>query len=166
MGVRAVGETRCSPGANPHGARSKPPRASPSQLVSFFGLRCSLPRYVSSLEEALIETAATFGLQASLGRAAFAVCEERSVARAGDDGETGVWVEDRKLAAIGVSVLHAHAAPQPALHVRASLRRKGVFCSRLCYKPSVKRWVTSHGIALNSNVDLNYFNMIVPLSCA
>jgi len=90
----------------------------PGQLVAYpildlHGHKRNVRWYVSSLEEALIETAATFGLQA----------------RAGDDGETGVWVEDRKLAAIGVSV---------------------------------KRWVTSHGIALNSNVDLNYFNMIVP----
>ena len=42
---------------------------------------------------------------------------------------TGVWVEEEKIAAIGVRT---------------------------------SQWVTSHGIALNVNTDLDYFNTIIP----
>ena len=53
----------------------------------------------------------------------------RHQARPGGRDETGVWVGDRKVGAVGV-------------HVR--------------------RWITSHGVALNADVDLRYFNMIIP----
>jgi lipoyl(octanoyl) transferase len=43
-------------------------------------------------------------------------------------GETGVWVDNEKIAAIGVRT---------------------------------SQWVTSHGIALNVNTDLSYFNYII-----
>ena len=64
----------------------------PGQLVGYpiFDLkpdRCDLHRYLRDLEEVLIRTLATYGLQAHR-----------------KDGLTGVWVEDRKLAAIGVRV--------------------------------------------------------------
>jgi len=94
----------------------------PGQLVAYpildlNGFKRSLRWYVSSLEDVVIRTAAAFGVQA----------------RPGDEGETGVWVEDRKLAAIGIHVT---------------------------------RWVTSHGCAINADVDLRYFEMIVPLRAA
>ena len=69
--------------------------------------------YVNALEDAMIGTAARFGISA----------------RRGDEGQTGVWVSDRKIGAIGVRVT---------------------------------RWFTSHGVALNADVDLDYFSMMVP----
>ena len=69
--------------------------------------------YVSALEDAMIGTAAHFGVSA----------------RRGDEGQTGVWVSDRKIGAIGVRV---------------------------------SRWYSSHGVALNADVDLDYFKMMVP----
>jgi lipoyl(octanoyl) transferase len=64
----------------------------PGQLVGYPILdlkpdRCDLHRYLRDLEEALIGVLAEFGLEG--GR---------------KEGLTGVWVEDRKLAAIGVRV--------------------------------------------------------------
>ena len=64
----------------------------PGQLVGYPILdlkpdRCDVHRYVRDIEEALIRTAATFGVRA--GRAA---------------GLTGVWVGTEKLAAIGVRI--------------------------------------------------------------
>ena len=72
-----------------------------------------LRRYVRVLEEAVIDTAAAFGVAA--GRV---------------DGLTGVWVDgERKLAAIGVRV---------------------------------RRGVTTHGLALNVNTDLAWFDEMIP----
>lgn len=68
--------------------------------------------YLRRLEEVLIRTLARFEVT---GR-------RRS-------GYTGVWVDDRKIASIGVHV---------------------------------KRWVTSHGFALNVRTDLSDFDLIVP----
>ena len=61
----------------------------------------------------MIGTAASFGVEAQRG----------------GDGQTGVWVADRKLGAIGVRVT---------------------------------RWLSSHGVALNADVALDYFDMMVP----
>ena len=72
-----------------------------------------LRRYVRSLEAAIIDTAARFGVAA--GRV---------------EGLTGVWVEgQRKLAAIGVRV---------------------------------RRGVTTHGLALNVNTELRWFDEMIP----
>jgi lipoyl(octanoyl) transferase len=89
----------------------------PGQLVAYpiVELRdpLDLRRYVRSLEAAIIDTAAAFGVVA--GRA---------------DGLTGVWVEGlRKLAAIGVRV---------------------------------RRGVTTHGLALNVNTTLAWFDEMIP----
>jgi lipoyl(octanoyl) transferase len=89
----------------------------PGQLVAYpiVELRdpLDLRRYVRTLEEAIIATAARFGVEA--GRV---------------DGLTGVWVEERrKLAAIGVRV---------------------------------RRGVTTHGLALNVNTELRWFDEMIP----
>lgn len=84
-------------------------------LENFF---TDIHRYMRSLEEAVIQTLATFGIEA--GRL---------------PGFTGVWLEGerpdraRKICAMGVKT---------------------------------SRWVTLHGLALNVNPDLSYFNYILP----
>jgi lipoyl(octanoyl) transferase len=82
----------------------------PGQLVAYpiVELRdpLDLRRYVRSLEEAIIATAAAFGVEA--GRL---------------DGLTGVWVEGhRKLAAIGVRVRRGVTTHGLALNVNTDLR--------------------------------------------
>lgn len=89
----------------------------PGQIVGYPVLNLSRWRedvywYVRTLEETLIRTLARFGLN---GRK--------------NDRYTGVWLDEEKVAAIGVYV---------------------------------KRWVTSHGFALNVNNDLSLFEAIVP----
>jgi lipoyl(octanoyl) transferase len=89
----------------------------PGQLVAYPIVELKDPldlrRYVRSLEEAIVATAARFGVTA--GRV---------------DGLTGVWVEEaRKLAAIGVRV---------------------------------RRGVTTHGLALNVNTELRWFDEMIP----
>ena len=90
----------------------------PGQLVAYpiidlTGYRRDLRWYVHTLEDAMIETAAAYGVEARRGAA----------------GETGVWVGERKIGALGVRV---------------------------------SRWISGHGIALNVDVDLGFFDMIVP----
>ena len=89
----------------------------PGQLVAYPIVELHDPldlrRYVRTLEAAVIDTAAAFGVVA--GR---------------EDGLPGVWVEDdRKIAAIGVRV---------------------------------RRGVTTHGLALNVNTDLRWFDEMIP----
>lgn len=72
--------------------------------------------YLRALEAVLIATLIEYGLQA----------QRR-------EGLTGVWVEEEKIASIGVGV---------------------------------RRWITSHGFALNVNTDLSYFADIVPCGLA
>lgn len=69
-------------------------------------------RYLRTLERCLVEMLSDFGIPSETL-----------------PGATGVWVEGRKIGAIGV-------------------RTSG--------------WVTSHGLALNVNTDLRYFDLIVP----
>ncbi len=89
----------------------------PGQLVGYpildlAGYGRDLHRYLRLLERVLIETLAAFGVGA--GRRM---------------GRTGVWVEDKKIASIGIHVT---------------------------------RWVTRHGFALNVDMDLSPFGLIVP----
>jgi lipoyl(octanoyl) transferase len=89
----------------------------PGQLVAYPIVELKDPldlrRYVRTLEAAIIDTAARFGVRGD--RLA---------------GHPGIWVDgDRKLAAIGVRV---------------------------------KRGVTTHGLALNVNVDLAWFGEMIP----
>ena len=90
----------------------------PGQLVAYpivdlkSKLRKDVHRYVRNLEKAAIETLRDFEL-ASSRRAPY----------------TGIWIEDRKIAALGLAV---------------------------------RRGITYHGLALNINTDLSYFDRIIP----
>jgi lipoate-protein ligase B len=90
----------------------------PGQLVVYpivdlrSKLRKDVHRYVKNLELLAIRTLEDFGL-AAIRRPPF----------------TGIWIRDRKIAAIGIAV---------------------------------RRCITFHGLALNVNTDLSYFNRIIP----
>ena len=94
----------------------------PGQLVVYpiidlrSKLRKDVHRYVRNLEQSAILTLAYFGI-AAVRRPPY----------------TGIWIDDRKIAAIGVAV---------------------------------RRCVTYHGLALNVNSDLSYFQRIVPCGLA
>lgn len=83
-------------------------------LENFF---TDIHKYLRFLEEIVIETLNDFGI----------ISQSRN-------GETGVWVRDKK----------SNFSKICAMGVRAS------------------RWVTMHGFALNVNTDLRYFNNIIP----
>lgn len=68
--------------------------------------------FLRNLEEGIINTVARYGLTA--GR---------------EEGKTGVWIQGRKLASMGIAC---------------------------------RKWVTFHGLALNVNTDLSYFQRINP----
>jgi lipoyl(octanoyl) transferase len=90
----------------------------PGQLVVYpiidlrSKLRKEVHRYVRNLEMTAIETLKDFGLEAKR-RPPY----------------TGTWIDNRKIAAMGVGV---------------------------------RRGITFHGLALNVNTDLSYFNRIIP----
>ncbi len=94
----------------------------PGQLVVYpiidlrSKLRRDVHRYLRNLEVSAMQTLADFGLAA----------ERRSP-------YTGIWIGNKKIAAIGVAV---------------------------------RRCITFHGLALNVNTDLSYFNRIVPCGLA
>ena len=83
-------------------------------LDNFF---TDIHKYLRFLEEIVIETLNDYGIKGQ-----------------SRNGETGVWVKDKKSNFYKIC----------AIGVRAS------------------RWVTMHGFALNVNTDLNYFNNIIP----
>jgi len=89
----------------------------PGQLIAYpvldlKSLRRDIDWYLRTLEACLIATLRDYGIAS------------RRIS-----GATGVWVEEEKIAAIGIRM---------------------------------SQWVTSHGIALNINTDLDYFNTIIP----
>ncbi|HUQ92703.1 MAG TPA: lipoyl(octanoyl) transferase LipB [Bryobacteraceae bacterium] len=89
----------------------------PGQVVAYpiFDLKDwkrDVVAYVRGLEQVVIGTLSDFGIEGSRV-----------------EGCTGVWVEGRKVCAIGVHL---------------------------------SRWVTSHGLALNVNTNLEYFRYIIP----
>uniref|UniRef100_A0A8W8IXQ0 Octanoyl-[acyl-carrier-protein]:protein N-octanoyltransferase LIPT2, mitochondrial n=1 Tax=Magallana gigas TaxID=29159 RepID=A0A8W8IXQ0_MAGGI len=88
----------------------------PGQLVAYpiinlKHFKSSMKWYVCALEKTMIDTCRKFGLMANA------------------DQETGVWIEDRKIGAIGI-----HGS----------------------------RFITTHGISLNCNTDLDRYKHIVP----
>jgi lipoate-protein ligase B len=94
----------------------------PGQLVVYpivdlrSKLRRDVHRYVRNLELSAIRTLADFGI-ATTRRPPY----------------TGIWIDDRKIVAIGVAV---------------------------------RRCITYHGLALNVNTDLSYFQRIIPCGLA
>ena len=90
----------------------------PGQLVVYplidlrSKLRRDVHRYLRNLEMSAIRTLKDFGLE-GIRRPPY----------------TGIWVDNRKIAAIGIAV---------------------------------RRGITFHGVALNVNTDLSYFNRIIP----
>ncbi len=91
--------------------------------------------YVRRLEEVLVRTCADFGIPAKRV-----------------PGLTGVWTgEDARLSTVSDDVV-TPTAPAPNT-ARVGTGALGVHISR---------GVTSHGIALNVNTDLSFFNLIVP----
>jgi lipoyl(octanoyl) transferase len=94
----------------------------PGQLVGYplfyLGNRSDSHQYLRDLEEVMIRALRQFGIHA--GR---------------KEPYTGVWVDNVKIAAIGVKFNRGR-------------KRKG--------------YITSHGFALNVNTDLRYFQMIIP----
>lgn len=89
----------------------------PGQLVAYPILALERARrdvrsYIASLEDVLIR-----------------VCEAFGVAAERQSGQTGVWVDNRKIASIGVGL---------------------------------RRWTTFHGVALNVDTELGYFDAVVP----
>lgn len=94
----------------------------PGQLVVYpivdlrSKLRKDVHRYVRNLEQSAIQTLADFGITATRR-----------------PPHTGIWIDNRKIAAIGVAV---------------------------------RRCITYHGLALNLNTDLSYFQRIVPCGLA
>jgi lipoyl(octanoyl) transferase len=93
----------------------------PGQLVAYpiFDLRVvdrDLHRWLRMLEDVIIATLRPFGLNGARNRV-----------------NTGVWIENRKICAIGIKV---------------------------------RRWVSMHGLALNCDVDLTPFSLIVPCGIA
>jgi lipoate-protein ligase B len=91
----------------------------PGQLVVYpiidlrSKLRRDVHRYVRNLEMIAIETLKDFGRLEAKRRPPY----------------TGIWIDNRKIAAIGIAV---------------------------------RRGITFHGLALNVNTDLSYFNRIIP----
>lgn len=100
----------------------------PGQLIVYpiIDLRAaglSVVSYVRGLEETIIRTVGEYGIEGGT-----------------DCGLTGVWVGERKIAAIGVRV------GKPA--------------------GASGGWVTGHGLALNVDTDLSWFERIVPCGIA
>jgi lipoyl(octanoyl) transferase len=123
----------------------------PGQLVAYpiFDLR-SFPsenpnrrtlgviEYVRRLEEVLIRTCAEFGIPAKR-----------------ISGLTGVWTD---CSGNGI----AESATQPDGRGRPSPHKLNPEAKIAALGVHISRGVTSHGIALNVNTDLSYFNLIVP----
>jgi lipoyl(octanoyl) transferase len=95
--------------------------------------------FVRNLEEVLIRTCAEFGISA------------KRIA-----GLTGVWTENLSLSSRAEqddSLANHPAQSRDLLWPEAKIAALGVHISR---------GITSHGIALNVNTDLSFFNLIVP----
>ncbi len=114
----------------------------PGQLVAYpivrlADHRLSVGAYVKTLEHAVMQTLAHFGIPSHL-----------------DPGAIGVWVDvSEKRRATSDEM----ASDSPLVARRSSLPAK--ICA---LGVRIKRGVSMHGIALNVTTDLNWFNLIVP----
>ena len=121
----------------------------PGQLVAYpiFDLRgfpsqsptrktMGVIEFVRSLEEVLIRTCAEFGIPT------------KRIA-----GLTGVWTSEEAGSSANVVGADSGKAEESAISPESKVAALGVHISR---------GVTSHGIALNVNTDLSFFNLIVP----
>ena len=121
----------------------------PRQLVAYpifdlRGLPSQMPKrnsmgvieFVRNLEEVLIRTCAEFGIPT------------KRVA-----GLTGVWTDGRGKDAVELRSTGRAGAPVPTQDEESKIAALGIHISR---------GVTSHGIALNVNTDLSFFNLIIP----
>lgn len=100
----------------------------PSQIVAYLVIDLNLRnrdlhKYLRTLEDAVVATLAAFGIEAQ-GRSLQATTPGEEAAEA-----TGVWVDSRKVASIGIGV---------------------------------RKWVTSHGLALNVERDERAFKGLKP----
>ncbi|KAJ8760122.1 hypothetical protein K2173_010978 [Erythroxylum novogranatense] len=86
-------------------------------IISLRDIGLGARKYVEKLELTMIELSSLYGVDACAGK----------------KGETGVWVGDKKIGAIGVRISSG---------------------------------ITSHGLAFNTDPDLNYFKHIVPCGIA
>ncbi len=102
--------------------------------------------YVRRLEEVLIRTCADFGIPA------------RRIA-----GLTGVWTEpvSGPMFAESATQLDGRGRPSPRGH-RQTQQPSATESKIAALGVHISRGVTSHGIALNVNTDLSFFNLIVP----
>ena len=102
--------------------------------------------YVRRLEEVLIRTCADFGIPA------------KRIA-----GLTGVWTEpvSGPTFAQSATQLDGGGRPFPGLH-RQTQPPSATESKIAALGVHISRGVTSHGIALNVNTDLSFFNLIVP----
>jgi lipoyl(octanoyl) transferase len=107
--------------------------------------------YVRCLEEVLIRTCADFGIPAKR-----------------IPGLTGVWTgEDARLSSIADDVGATTAqvgtdALAPPAESKTRQLSDAAECKIAALGVHISRGVTSHGIALNVNTDLSFFNLIVP----
>lgn len=107
----------------------------PGQLVVYpvLNLRSfnkSMRWYVCKLEATIIQLCKSFGVEA------------------GRSSDTGVWVKNEKICAIGISFVHLVSK----------------LCDYILLFTGVhgSRYITTHGLALNVNNDLTWFSHIVP----
>jgi lipoyl(octanoyl) transferase len=99
--------------------------------------------YVRRLEEVLIRTCANFGIPA------------KRIA-----GLTGVWTADKAASEIAESPTQPDRRERPSPH--GLLVSDGNEAKIAALGVHISRGVTSHGLALNVNTDLSFFDLIVP----
>jgi len=109
--------------------------------------------YVRRLEEVLIRSCADFGIAAKR-----------------IPGLTGVWTITAPEPALAESATQLDGRGRPSLHGSlaqvsvpgSSEHRVGAEAKIAALGVHISRGVTSHGVALNVNTDLSFFNLIVP----
>ena len=99
--------------------------------------------YVRRLEEVLIRTCANFGIPA------------KRIA-----GLTGVWTADQAASEMAESATQPDGRERPSPH--GLLVSDGREAKIAALGVHISRGVTSHGLALNVNTDLSFFDLIIP----